>query len=217
MSPKLYCWDSSAPVRSVYLTAAALNLKLERVLVNLRAGEQMNPEYIKINPQHTVPTLIDDDGTCIWDSHAIMAYLTSKYGKDDSLYPKDLAKRALIDQRLHFDSGKAFPVVQGIAKPILYSGSKTIPEHWKTQGIQVYEFLEKFLENNLWMAGQTLTLADLSLLSTITALDFLVPIDEKKFPNLVGWIKRGEKLPYYKCNEEGLNSFKDVMKKKLGL
>ena len=60
-----------------------------------------------MNPQHTVPTL-DDDGFTIWDSHAISTYLVSKYAKDDSLYPKDLQKRAVVDQRLHFESGIIF-------------------------------------------------------------------------------------------------------------
>lgn len=52
---------------------------------------------------------MDDDGFVIWDSHAINAYLVGKYGKDDSLYSKDLKKRAVIDQRLHFDSNVLFP------------------------------------------------------------------------------------------------------------
>lgn len=55
-----------------------------------------------------MPTL-DDDGYYLWDSHAITAYLVGKYGKDDSLYPKDLKKRGTVDQRLHFDSGVLFP------------------------------------------------------------------------------------------------------------
>jgi len=42
-------------------------------------------------------------------SHAISAYLVGKYGKDDALYPKDLQKRAIVDQRLHFDTGVLFP------------------------------------------------------------------------------------------------------------
>lgn len=56
-----------------------------------------------MNPQHTIPTLVDN-GFVIWDSHAIMSYIVSKYGKDKSLYPEDLEKRAVVDQRLHFDS-----------------------------------------------------------------------------------------------------------------
>lgn len=44
----------------------------------------------------------------IWDSHAINGYLVNKYGKDDSLYPREYKKRAIVDQRLHFDNGVLF-------------------------------------------------------------------------------------------------------------
>lgn len=67
----------------------------------------------KINPQHTIPTLVDGDFV-IWDSHAITAYLVEKYATDDSLYPKDLIKRTLVNQRLHFDSGILFPRVHDL-------------------------------------------------------------------------------------------------------
>lgn len=50
----------------------------------------------------------------IWDSHAICTYLVSKYGKDDSLYPKDLLVRAKVDQRLHFDTGILFPSLRNL-------------------------------------------------------------------------------------------------------
>jgi glutathione S-transferase len=62
-----------------------------------------------------VPTLVDDDGFTLSDSHAIMIYLLSKYAKSDNLYPKDLKKRALVDQRLHFDSGIAYARVLPIS------------------------------------------------------------------------------------------------------
>lgn len=52
---------------------------------------------------------MDTDGFVIWDSHAILTYLVSRYGKDDSLYPSDVKKRATIDQRLHFDSNVLNP------------------------------------------------------------------------------------------------------------
>lgn len=66
--------------------------------------EHLSDEFLKINPQHTVPTLVDN-GISIWDSNAIIMYLVDKYGKDDSLYPKDLAIRAKINQRLFFGAG----------------------------------------------------------------------------------------------------------------
>lgn len=61
-----------------------------------------------MNPAHALPTYKDNDGTAMGDSHAIMAFLVGKYGKNDSLYPKDLAKRAAVDQRLHYDSGNVY-------------------------------------------------------------------------------------------------------------
>lgn len=66
-----------------------------------------------MNSQHTVPTLQDGDFS-VWDSHAINAYLVTKYGKNDSLYPKDPEKRAVVDQRLHFDSSVLFPRLAAI-------------------------------------------------------------------------------------------------------
>lgn len=117
--------DPSPPVRSVLLTAKALGITFDLIRLDLSKGEHLTPEYLKvsyinalfrlfiiiwfqINPQHSVPTL-DDDGKIIWDSHAINIYLVTKYGKDNSLYPDDPHRRAIINQRLHFDSGVLFP------------------------------------------------------------------------------------------------------------
>lgn len=85
--------------------------------INLGKGEHLSEEYLKINPQHTVPTLIDD-GKTLWDSHAINTYLIGKYAKDDSLYPNDLYQRALINQRLFFDCSVLFTGIAGIVVSI---------------------------------------------------------------------------------------------------
>jgi glutathione S-transferase len=56
-------------------------------------------------------------------SHAILGYLVNQYGKNDSLYPKDPKKRALVDQRLHFDTGVLFP------RMVSYCVSKVFTPH----------------------------------------------------------------------------------------
>lgn len=198
---KLYSVDASPPVRAVYLTAAALGIELELIKIDLSKQEQLKPDYLKLNPQHTVPTL-DDDGKIIWDSHAIMIYLLTKYGKDknNSLYPEDHFTRAIIHQRLHFDSGLAFPAFGHIVMPIFSNATKIISEAIIDETVKVYEILEKFLEGKKWVACDHVTIADFSLLSTITTLDSLIPINGR-FPNIVAWIKRGEELPYYHVNE----------------
>lgn len=71
-----------------------------------------------MNPQHTVPFLVDVDEFTVCDSHVIMAYLVGQYGKDDSLYPKDLKKRAIVDQRLYFECGNIFQNGKRIAVSI---------------------------------------------------------------------------------------------------
>ncbi|XP_031639307.1 glutathione S-transferase 1-like, partial [Contarinia nasturtii] len=105
--PILYMHTFSPPSRAVLLTAAELGVELECKVIELLKSEHKSPEFIKLNPQHTIP-LLDDNGVLITDSHAICGYLVGKYGKDDRLYPKDLVKRAQVDAHLHFDSGHLF-------------------------------------------------------------------------------------------------------------
>lgn len=74
-------------------------------IVNLFAKEQLNPDFVKINPQHCVPTLVDD-GFVLWESRAIATYLAeAKKPVGHPLYPADVQQRARINQRLNFDLG----------------------------------------------------------------------------------------------------------------
>lgn len=51
---------------------------------------------------------MDDNDLVLWESRVILTYLVSMYAKDDTLYPKDIKTRALVDQRLHFDLGTLY-------------------------------------------------------------------------------------------------------------
>ncbi|KAH8297205.1 hypothetical protein KR044_006695 [Drosophila immigrans] len=203
----LYGLDPSPPVRAVKLTLAALELPYEFVKINLLEKEQLSEAYQKKNPQHTVPMLEDDDA-CLWDSHAIICYLVSKYGKDDSLYPKDLLKRAVVDQRLHFESGVVFAdVLRAITKNLFFFGMKVIPKDRIQAVVEVYDFVETFLKGHEYIAGDQLTVADFSLISTVSSLPAYVEIDPAKYVNISAWIKRLEKLPYYSVNDVGNKQF----------
>ena len=89
---------------AILMTAKMVGVELNLKKTDLMAGDNMKPEYIKMNPQHNIPT-IDDDGFYLNESRAICAYLVNQHGKDDTLYPKDPKVRALVDQRLYFDMG----------------------------------------------------------------------------------------------------------------
>lgn len=113
MSVKLYHFPISGPSRGALLAARAVEAPVEVEIINLFQKEQFKESFLKINPQHCIPTL-DDDGFVLWESRAIAGYLVDKYGKDDSLYPKDLKKRALVNQRLYFDSSSLYVKIRAI-------------------------------------------------------------------------------------------------------
>ncbi|EFA00485.1 glutathione S-transferase 1 [Tribolium castaneum] len=216
MAPTLYMVYPSPPVRAVLITAKAIGLELELKELNLTEGEHLKPEFLKINPQHTVPTLVEEDGSVIWDSHAIMTYLVSKYGQHkESLYPKELLKRAIVDQRLHFESGIAFPRMLQIAGPILRKGKTSIEPEDVKLAHEVYAFLEKFLDGKKWVAGGHVTVADYSLISTISTLDLFVSVEEDIFPKVKTWMKKMESLGEYEANRKGLQMSKETVESKL--
>lgn len=87
--------------------------------VNLWEKEQLKEDFVKVNPQHCVPT-IDDNGFILWESRAIAAYLVEKnHPEGHSLYPLDAQRRALINQRLQFDAGTLYPRIRAICVSIL--------------------------------------------------------------------------------------------------
>ena len=104
----LYYNSSSPPCRSVLMVAYILRVKLNLKPVDLMAREQYHPDFLKINPQHKVPTL-DDEGFYVTESRAICAYLVDKFGQNDSLYPENEDERALVDSRLYFDASILMP------------------------------------------------------------------------------------------------------------
>lgn len=77
--------------------------------------EQLNEDFVKVNPQHTVPTL-DDAGFILSESRAIAIYLIEKHFPDGhSLYPKDAKQRAMINQFLQFDCGTLYQRIRAVA------------------------------------------------------------------------------------------------------
>ncbi|KAH8407566.1 hypothetical protein KR222_007011, partial [Zaprionus bogoriensis] len=210
----LYGFNPSPPVRAVKLALAALELEYEFVVVNVFNKDNLSPEYLKKNPTHTIP-MLEDDGACIWDSHAIIAYLASKYGKDDSLYPKDLLKRAVVDQRLHFETGVIFiNALRAVTRLVLFKGVTVVPKERLDAIHEAFGFVEAFLKDHDYVAGDQLTIADFSVISSISSVVAYVEIDPAKYPKLSAWVKRLEQLPYYSENSEGAQLFVANVKSK---
>ncbi|XP_059058524.1 glutathione S-transferase 1-1-like [Achroia grisella] len=210
MTIDVYLMPGSAPCRAVLLTARVLNLEVNQIVVNLLKGEHLNPEYIKLNPQHTIPTLVDN-GFSIWESRAIMTYLVSKYGKDTGLYPEDLEARAVVNQRLYFDMGTLYIAFTECYYAQVFSGGP--PDEEKLKELEdALKFLDTFLEGQEYLAGSQLTVADLSTVATISTFELSV-FDFKKYSNIKRWYEKMKaEIPGYKeINEAGLEHLKSAM------
>lgn len=75
---ELYHNDTSTCAQKVRLTLAEKHLSWKSHHLDLRAGDQQKPEYLKLNPRGVVPTLVDD-GIAVRESNVIMEYLDDQY------------------------------------------------------------------------------------------------------------------------------------------
>nr|WCC58235.1 glutathione S-transferase [Pharsalia antennata] len=215
MAPIIYGFKVSPPVRASLMTIQALGIEVEFQEVSAVKGDLLKPEYLKLNPLHTVPSLRDGEFG-IWDSHVINAYLVGKYGKDDSLYPKDLQKRSVVDQRMYFDVGILFTRLRAAVFPILRQGAKSVDKKTTADVNDAYNSLETLLERSTYVAGEQLTIADFSIVTTLTTANILVPIASNRFPKISEWLAKMQALPYYaSANQVGLDQFAALIKSKL--
>lgn len=84
------------------------------------AGENKSDEFLKINPQGTIPVLVDDEFV-MNESRAICCYLVNAKSPDSSLYPTDDIKaRYIIDQRLYYDASSFFGALMGALVSRMY-------------------------------------------------------------------------------------------------
>ncbi|XP_053965181.1 glutathione S-transferase 1 [Anastrepha ludens] len=213
VKPVLYYSPRSAPCRAVLLTAGAIGVELDLQLMNLKDGDHLKPDFLKLNPLHTIPVL-DDNGTVVTDSHVICAYLVDTYSPNNSLYPKDEVKRREIQTRLYYDASHLFPRLRVMVEPVIYFGAKDI-EDYKVEYMQMaYDGLDKTISQ--YMCGGLMTIADLCALASVTSAEIFAPVDGNRFPNLAAWLRRLRLLPYYRVNNKvGVESFGNYVKERL--
>ncbi|XP_049799412.1 glutathione S-transferase 1-like [Schistocerca nitens] len=180
----------SPPCRLVRLIAGVIGVDLKIEDVKDVFKDMKTPEMLKKNPQHTVPTL-EDNGLCITEIRAIAMYLVSKYAKDDSLYPKDVNKRVLVDQRLFFDQD-LYQRIASILLPKLH-GKQSDPANIEKVNDSL-ETLNRMLDGKQWLAGDNITLADYAVAVSLSALEFdpECGINPTNQPNIKLWLSRVE-------------------------
>jgi len=207
----VYGLQPSAPVRIVQMTAEVLGVDYNFKKVDLMKGENMTPEFLKINPQHNIPAVVDGD-LCMNESRAIASYLVNKYGKDDKLYPKDPETRYRVDKVLYFDMGAFYKAFGDIVYPKMFKqAGAPLPAQKEFDKLdEVLGWINDWVSDDKFSAGTTeMTLADISLMATFSTLKASEAHDTSKYTEIEKWFTKCQALipNYEKANGEGAEFF----------
>jgi glutathione S-transferase len=169
-----------------------IGIEFNQILVDLLKGEQNKPEFVALNPEHTVPTIVDHEtGLVLWESRAILSYLVDKYAPGNSVYPQDPVKRAHVDRWLYFDCGTLMPAGRDIIRPLIFAGKE--PEAEKLAVLdEKLKLMDTLLvkDGKKFVAGDELTIADLALVASLDMPVYLIGLDLSKHPNVHAWYER---------------------------
>lgn len=187
----VYYQSSSPNSQLVYLIIKSLNLDSDSSikLVDFDTDEQLLTDIIALNPQFTIPTLIDHiaNDFLLWEPRTIATYIIESCVPGHSMYPVDPVRRAIINQRLYFDADTLTPRVEKILDLIWHSRSNVnIERDDEDKILEAFSWLEGFLECHRWVADNEPTIADIVLFcSLIDIVELGACID--KFPKLSSW------------------------------
>jgi glutathione S-transferase len=199
---KLYHNPLSPNVRRVLLTAAVLGIELEEKKLDFAKGEHKSPEYLALNANGAVPTLVDGDFV-LTESRAIMQYLASRK-PESGLLPRDEAARADVSRWQFWDAAHFSPQMGTLAFEKMIKAMMGLgePDQAKikealTNFRRFAAVLNKRLEGKQYVVGNALTIADLTIASSLMyAKQVEVPVAE--FPNVEAWFARITQLDGWK-------------------
>ena len=84
---KIWGRANSVNVQKVLWCLAELDLAYERIDAGMAFGRNTEPDYLAMNPNARVPTLVDGDYV-LWESNSVMRYLAMSYRPESPLYPQ---------------------------------------------------------------------------------------------------------------------------------
>ena len=168
MALKIYAFPLSPRSFKVLWAANHLGLDYELKLVDFTKNAQNEPAYLAINPNGRAPA-IDDGGYVLWESNAILEYLAS-LKPDAGPLPQDTRGRLEVSKWLywesaHWDQACAIFAFERVVKRLFARGPADPAEIAKgeQQFARVGKVLDGVLQKTRYIAGEKLTLADLSI------------------------------------------------------
>lgn len=190
---KLYDFELSGNCHKIRMLLSMLGQNYERINVDLRQKDQLDPDFVALNPLHKVP-VISDNGVLIRDSAAIMIYLVRTHGKTE-WYPDDPAQMAEIQQWLSFSVNEVFNGLAMVRANVIFKRGLDA-DALETAADAALSILEDRLSSHNWLALDRFTIADLGCYP-YTALSHEGGMDLSNWPAVQAWCRRVETLPGY--------------------
>jgi glutathione S-transferase len=188
---KLYHHPLSGHAHRARLFLSLIGAPHELVEVDLMAGAHKTPAFLKLNRFGQVPVL-DDEGTVISDSNAILVYAAKKFGETGWL-PEAPEEAAAVQRWLSVAAGQiAFG--PAAARLVTLFGAKFDADDVIGRAHAVLEVIDAELADRNWIAAAQPTIADVALYSYIAS----APegnVDLSAYRNVLAWLGRVEALP----------------------
>jgi len=179
-----------------YWAAAEAGIELEQVPIDFKLNEHKTEEYLKLNPNGKVPTLVDGD-VVIWESMAINNYILEKH-KPELFGAMDAGSHAHILQWsywsiVHLNKAMEPLYMQKFVGALSPEAlEKAMADVAKWLGI-----LNAHLEGRQYVVGESFTLADINVGSVASMTKFM-EMDLSAYPHIAGWLQRLSERPAFK-------------------
>ena len=206
---QFYYHPLSPLARRVWIALLEKKLHFEPIIVNLDRGEQLKPEYLKLNPFHHVPIIVDD-GLRVIESLAILDYLEFKY-PEVSLLPNDAATLAKVKMAQMVTNSE----LGSLVVPLVYNDIESpklsqAKRHLK----RVCKFLSELLGNELYFGGSQFTIGDIVAGNGLILCSKL-GFELDRFSNVEAYCRRLMEREVWQTiqpNEEEIVVWKEVVK-----
>jgi glutathione S-transferase len=157
---------NSVNVQKVLWCLHELGLPYQRIDAGMAFGRNNEPEYLAMNPNGRVPTLVEGDFV-LWESNSIMRYLVLAHGQGSSLYPQAAKPRAGVDRWLDW----TLSTLQPVDRPVFWALVRTpaaqrnmvaIQKDADAEAVQ-WRIVDAQLATRRFIEGDDLTIADIAL------------------------------------------------------
>ena len=184
---------NSVNVQKVLWCLQELDLAYERIDAGMAFGKNREAEYLAMNPNGRVPTLVDGDFV-LWESNSIMRYLVRAYRPQSPIYPHAPRVRAGVDRWLDW----TLSTLQPVDRPVFWALVRTPPEQRDMVAIQKdadaeavqWRIVDAQLSTRRFIEGDDFTLADIALGAYARRWLGVEGIARPRFANLERWYAR---------------------------